>query len=101
MLCVLAVLIGLFGMHGLASDAAGGCHQLPGATSPAAHSAMPTMTDASCVFVAPTSWPPLALVVLAIVVATALSVAGARRAPALGGRSPPDSLLQRVCVSRT
>lgn len=111
MLCVLAVLIGLFGMHGMASADAGGCHRLPGMTamsSPAdpmaAHLAVPTMAGASCLFVAPTGWPPLALMLLAVVAAVALGGVGLRRPPWIGGRSPPasgSSLLRRVCVSRT
>lgn len=113
MWCVLAVLAGLFAMHGLASSQAEGCHlsagmisatAMPGPMAATTHPTMRQQTGSMCLFVAPAGWPPLALTLLALVTLAALIDAGALRAPWVSGRSPPDSgvsVLRRVCVSRT
>jgi hypothetical protein len=134
LVCALAVLIGLFGMHGLATAQAGGCHVddgvlgipsvTPSMTSSAAGSSAldpadavamvtahrmvsamaSTMAGASCLFVSPTGWPLLPLVVLALVAAAVWLCAGWRWAAWMSGRSPPRSgvsLLRWMCVSRT
>jgi hypothetical protein len=129
LLCTLAVLLGLFGMHGLATAQAGGCHGGDGmigavsavpaamtavvtdepmgsmATEPAATSrTADVMTGSSCVFVPPTGWPALALVLIALVAAMVVLPVDRLWAPGGAGRSPPRSgvsLLRGVCLSRT
>ena len=119
-LCVLALLLGLVGMHGLANGPDDGCHG--GIGSPAAITTMVSAVPAgplatphlvaamrgmgsACVFVQAVGWPGLALALLAIAGLVAASDAGARWF--LGGRpgrSPPlagVSLLRWVCVSLT
>lgn len=122
-LCVLALLLGLTGMHGLADG--GGCHSgagPAGATSTMAAAMSPGSPTAShrvavtrgmpgtvlgsvCVFVQSAGWPPMVLALLGIVGVAALAGVGTRRA--VGGvpaRSPPLAgvlLLRRVCVSLT
>lgn len=121
MLCVLAVLIGLFGMHGLATAQGGGCHAIDGmikapsmVTAPmtaepvgataSTHGMASVTAGDSCLFVLPAGWSMLAWVLLAALITVVLA-AGDRRWPGHHtGRSPPTtgvSLLYRVCVSRT
>jgi hypothetical protein len=119
-LCVLALLLGLVGMHGLTGPG-DGCHGGAGplnattatmAAMPVGDSAAPHLLTATmhgmgsvCVSVQPAGWPVMALALLAIasvVVGSGASI----RTPARGdrGRSPPlggASLLRRVCVSLT
>jgi hypothetical protein len=127
--CALAVLLGLFGMHGLATAQAGGCHADDGmisalSMSPSMSASMTPsmaagspardtgdavvtahrMAGAGCLFVSPTAWPALALVLLALVVAAIWWGEGRSWAAWMSGRSPPRtgvSLLRWVCVSRT
>lgn len=131
LVCALAVLIGLFGMHGLATAQAGGCHadetmvSAPSITASMApsmatsmatsmavdtvamtteHRMLGTMAGASCLFVPPSGWPVLALLLLGLVGAAGWQCAGRRWTVSASGRSPPSSgvsLLRRVCVSRT
>jgi hypothetical protein len=118
-LCVLALLLGLVGMHGMVSPDSG-CHGGSGvpdtatamtAAMPVGHRAAPHLVTAihgmgsMCVFVQSAGWPAMALAILAIVGLAANS--GATTRWSLGGqpgRSPPlagVSLLRRVCVSLT
>lgn len=125
LLCTLAVLLGLFGMHGLATAQGDGCHGDDGmasavpamtavvtaepmgsmATEPASAPRMAdVMVGGSCVFVPPTGWPALALVLMALVIAMVVLPAARPWVPGGAGRSPPRSgvsLLRGVCVSRT
>ena len=118
-MCVLALLLGLLGMHGLAGQD-GGCH---GGTSapdmattmatamPAGDGAGPHLVTAGhslgsvCVFVQSTGWPAIALALLAIVgLAMNCGADTPRSIGGRSGRSPPwagVSLLRRVCVSLT
>jgi Family of unknown function (DUF6153) len=121
-LCVVAVLLGLVGMHGLASSEADGCHNGMGMTAavsatltpmPVAHGTpvpsvqlgMAAMAGSTCLFIQTPGWPGLSLLLLAI--ATITVGLGARRPRTAGdasGRSPPwtgMSVLRRVCVSLT
>jgi len=120
-LCVFAVLLGLVGMHGLATGQADGCHggmsttvSNTTMTAPPAAGGNPVaavqqgMTGAmgsSCLFVQAPSWPGLPLLLVAIAaIATGLSGWQPRTAGDFSGRSPPlagVSLLRRVCVSLT
>jgi hypothetical protein len=118
-LCVLALLLGLVGMHGLTAPG-NGCHG--GAGSPNAVTAMMTVMPAGdsaaprlvtamhgmgsvCVFVQSAGWPAMALALLAIASGAVGSGASIRTA-ARGdrGRSPPlggVALLRQACVSLT
>jgi hypothetical protein len=126
-LCVLVLLFGLVGMHGLVSSEADGCHgslTMTGAVSNAtpaiAMTAMPVrygtpaqavqpgmtaMTGSSCLAIPTPGWPGHSLLFLAI--ATVTVGLGARRPRPTGdasGRSPPwtaMSVLRQVCVSLT
>lgn len=119
LLCVLAVLVGVFGMHGLTGG--DGCHggtgmavtAQPMGHGPAAPMAMTTVgprviagttTGSTCLFVPPSTWPLPGLALLAVVAAAIALAADRRWAVGSPGRSPPDSgvaLLRRVCVSLT
>lgn len=119
--CVLAVLIGLFGMHGLAATQVTGCHGDTGLAAaapvlaasmtvqPVGHmAAAPRMADtmagSCCLFVSPTAWSLLALTLLGVIAAAVAPGVGRRWAAGFSGRSPPCSgvsLLRWVCVSRT
>jgi hypothetical protein len=119
-LCVLAVLLGLVGMHGLANGPGDRCHG--GVSSPGALSAMMSTTPTEavtaqhvvagmrdmgsvCVFVQSAGWPGMTLALVAL--ATVALGCGAATRWSVGGRpgrSPPlagMSLLHRVCVSLT
>jgi Family of unknown function (DUF6153) len=118
-LCVLALLLGLVGMHGLTAPG-DGCHGgtgLPTAvtatmtTMPAGDFAAPRLVAAMqgmgsvCVFVQSAGWPAMALALLAIAGSAVGSGGSSRTATrADRGRSPPlagVSLLRQVCVSLT
>lgn len=125
-LCVLALLLGLFGMHGLAAAQANGCHGGMSTTVSITTVSNTTMTapqavggnalstvqrgmtgamGASCLFVQAPSWPGLLLLLVTIASITAsLGVGRPRTVRDFSGRSPPPAgvcLLRRICVSLT
>lgn len=120
-LCVLALLLGLVGMHGLAFGQAGGCHgggptMIASMAAPASGPVTTPLigaergmiganTGASCVSVQSPGWPGLSLPLVAIAwMAGGLTARQRWTAGDASQRSPPLAgivLLRRVCVSLT
>jgi hypothetical protein len=120
-LCALALLVGLIGMHELASGLLDDCHTGPVVgmsaamstsdvpatvrqTRPAQFQAMPGGMANTCVSLAPGGWSPLQPALVGVLaLAAALAMVARLRPGGSTERSPPSagiSLLRQVCVSR-